>query len=251
MADPDNRPRLKLVGSDPEPLGPEPDPAPPAPQLDQEALGEEDRPAPRVDGYRHGRVPRAVRERQLLDLAEEQLAEHGYDGLSIEEIARLAGVSRPIVYAHFKDKESLYLACLRRAREELEQMILEATTGARGAREMVELGTNAYFEFVERRGQRWAVLFGGAELSGPGAREITRLRFATVVQIAQLIAVIAPHADEQTREAYAHAISGSAEQVAKWWRENPDLTREEVVAQQVAFAWDGLSRIVNSDSTAS
>ncbi|HUZ30260.1 MAG TPA: TetR/AcrR family transcriptional regulator [Solirubrobacteraceae bacterium] len=251
MADSDNRPRLKLVGSDPEALAREPDPAPPTPEQGQESLGEEDRPAPRVDGYRHGRVPRAVRERQLLDLAEEQLAEHGYDGLSIEEIARLAGVSRPIVYAHFKDKESLYLACLRRAREELEQMILDATAGARGAREMVELGTNAYFEFVERRGQRWAVLFGGAELSGPGAREITRLRFATVVQIAQLIAAIAPHADQQTREAYAHAISGSAEQVAKWWRENPDLTREEVVAQQVAFAWDGLGRIVNPNSAAS
>jgi len=235
MADAD-RPRLKLVGSDPAPLPPEPD---------LETPGEEDDSVPTVDGYRHGQVPRAVRERQLLDLAEELLAEHGYDGLSIEEIARLAGVSRPIVYAHFKDKESLYLACLRRAREELEHMILEATANATNAREMVELGTNAYFEFVERRGQRWAVLFGGAELSGPGAREITRLRFATVAQISQLISAIAPRADQLTREAFAHAVSGSAEQVAKWWRENPQVKREDVVAQQVSFAWDGLSRIVN------
>jgi AcrR family transcriptional regulator len=235
MAEPE-RPRLKLVGSDPEALPTEPEVETPA---------EADDPVPTVDGYRHGQVPRAVRVRQLLDLAEEQLAEHGYDGLSIEEIAKAAGVSRPIVYAHFKDKESLYLACLRRAREELEEMILKATAKAQSAREMVELGTNAYFEFVERRGQRWAVLFGGAELSGPGAREITRLRFATVAQISQLIAVIAPHTDEQTREAFAHAVSGSAEQVAKWWRENPQVTREEVVAQQVSFAWDGLSRIVN------
>ena len=235
MADAE-RPRLKLVGSDPEPLPPDPD---------LETPVEEDGSVPTVDGYRHGQVPRAVRERQLLDLAEELLAEHGYDGLAIEEIARLAGVSRPIVYAHFKDKESLYLACLRRAREELEQMILEATASAKSAREMVELGTNAYFEFVERRGQRWAVLFGGAELSGPGAREITRLRFATVAQISQLIAAIAPRADQLTREAFAHGVSGSAEQVAKWWRENPQVKREDVVAQQVSFAWDGLSRIVN------
>jgi AcrR family transcriptional regulator len=235
MAD-SERPRLKLVGSEPEPLPPEPDVETPDDNEDA---------APLVDGYRHGQVPRAVRVRQLLDLAEEQLAEHGYDGLSIEEIAKLAGVSRPIVYSHFKDKESLYLACLRRAREELEDMILKATAKAQSAREMVELGTNAYFEFVERRGQRWAVLFGGAELSGPGAREITRLRFSTVAQISQLIAVIAPRADQQTREAFAHAVSGSAEQVAKWWRENPQVTREEVVAQQVAFAWDGLSQIVD------
>src|SRR5437764_805808 len=170
MTDSEGPPRLKLVGSDPESLLEEPDAAPPISELDPDAPSDEQGQAASVDGYRHGKVPRAVRERQLLDLAEEQLAEHGYDGLSIEEIARLAGVSRPIVYAHFKDKESLYLACLRRAREELEQMILAATARAGGAREMVELGTNAYFEFVERRGQRWAILFGGAELTGPGAR---------------------------------------------------------------------------------
>src|SRR5437660_781243 len=180
MADSENRPRLKLVGSEPEAFLAEPDPAPPA----RARKAQDTADAPLVDGYRHGKVPRAVRERQLLDLAEEQLAEHGYDGFAIEEIARMAGVSRPIVYAHFKDKESLYLACLRRAREELEEMILEATAGAQGAREMLELGTNAYFEFVERRGRRWAVLFGGAELSGPRAREITRLRFATAAPIA-------------------------------------------------------------------
>ena len=246
MADPEDRRHLKLVGSDPETLLDKR--ARPTTITDPEREAPVDEQGSLVDGYRHGKVPRAVRERQLVDLAEERLAEHGYDGLSIEEIARLAGVSRPIVYAHFRDKESLYLACVRRAREELEQMIMDASAVARDAREMLELGTNAYFEFVERRGQRWAVLFGGAELSGPGAREITRLRFATVAQIAQLIAVIAPQADELTRYAYAHAISGSAEQVAKWWRENLDLTREEVVAQQVAFAWDGLSRIVDQQS---
>jgi AcrR family transcriptional regulator len=72
--------------------------------------------APLVNGYRHGRVPRPVREQQLLDVAEEQFAAHGYGGASIEVIARLAGVSRPIVYDHFGDKEGVYVACLRRSR---------------------------------------------------------------------------------------------------------------------------------------
>src|ERR1700722_16292251 len=94
-----------------------------------------------VDGYRHGRVPRQVREQQLLDVAEEQFAVHGYGGASIEVIAKLAGVSRPIVYDHFGDKEGVYIACLRRARGELEEMILEAASKARSSREMMEYGT--------------------------------------------------------------------------------------------------------------
>jgi AcrR family transcriptional regulator len=189
-------------------------------------------------------VPRQVREQQLLDVAEEQFAEHGYGGASIEVIARLAGVSRPIVYDHFGDKEGVYIACLRRARGELEEMILAAVASAGSPREMLERGTAAYFEFVERRGQRWAVLFGGVELAGGAAEEIARLRFDTVNRIRDLISVIAPGADQTTVDAFAHAISGSSEQVAKWWRANPKLTRTRIVELQVAFAWNGLSQLL-------
>ena len=189
-------------------------------------------------------MPRPVREQQLLDVAEEQFAQHGYGGASIEVIARLAGVSRPIVYDHFGDKEGVYLACLRRARGELEEMILAGVSSASTPREMLERGTDAYFEFVERRGQRWAVLFGGVELAGGAAEEIAVLRFATVGRIRDLIAAIAPDADDRTVNAFAHAISGSSEQVAKWWRANPQLTRAEVVELQVTFAWSGLSQLL-------
>jgi AcrR family transcriptional regulator len=196
-----------------------------------------------VNGYRHGRVPRAVREQQLLDIAEQQFAEVGYDGVSIEEIARLAGVSRPIVYDYFGDKEAVYLACLRRARAELERGILEAAASATTPQETLERATAAYFEFVERRGQQWAVLFGGAGLSGLGAEEADRLRFTTVSRLRDLVVALEPDVDPITAEAFAHALSGSAEQVAKWWRANPQLTRSEVLARQTAFAWGGLGQL--------
>jgi AcrR family transcriptional regulator len=202
------------------------------------------RSAPLVNGYRHGRVPRPVREQQLLDIAEEQFAMHGYGGASIEEIARQAGVSRPIVYDHFGDKEGMSLACLRRARDELEEMFLNAAVTAATPRQMFERGTGAYFQFVEQRGQRWAVLFEGVGLTGPAAEEIKRLRFATVDRIRALIAAVATDADAATVDAFAHAVSGSAEQITKWWRANPHITREQVTAHQVAFAWGGLSQLL-------
>ncbi len=123
-------------------------------------------------------------------------------------------------------------------------MILLATANARSPREMVERGTAAYFEFVERSGQRWTVLFGGVELAGPAAEEVARLRFATVSRIRDLIVAIAPDADGATVEAFAHAISGSAEQLAKWWRANPQFTRTQVIEFQVGFAWSGLSQLL-------
>ena len=91
-------------------------------------------PATKVDGsvagYKRGRVPRAIREQQLLDHAEQLLLENGYGGFSIEDLCRAAGVSRPIVYEHFGSKDGVYIACLRRIRGEFEQAIRDAAASA-------------------------------------------------------------------------------------------------------------------------
>ena len=49
-----------------------------------------------IGDFRHGRVPREVRERQLLELAETLFAERGYGGTSMEELAsRASSRTRP------------------------------------------------------------------------------------------------------------------------------------------------------------
>jgi AcrR family transcriptional regulator len=98
---------------------------------------------PLVSGYRHGRVPRAVREQQLLDLAERLFIENGYDSFSIEDLCRAARISRPIVYEHFGSKEGLYLACLRRIRAEFEDTLINATIGGSDRGEQLERGADA------------------------------------------------------------------------------------------------------------
>ena len=135
------------------------------------------------------------------------------------------------------------------ARLECERSLLDSSiprvvmAKATTPRETLERATAAYFEFVERRGQQWTVLFGGAGRSGYGAAEAEQLRFATVSRIRDLVVALEPAVDPVTAEAFAHAISGSAEQVAKWWRANPQLAREDVLARQTAFAWGGLGQL--------
>ena len=73
-----------------------------------------------VRGHKHGRVPHALRREQLIDIAEELFVAKGYAATSIEDITRIAGVSRPIVYGHFGTKEAIYIACVERIRAELE-----------------------------------------------------------------------------------------------------------------------------------
>ena len=200
-----------------------------------------------VNGHPHGRVPRAVREEQLLEVAEQAFAEQGYQGTSIEDIARMAGVTRPVVYEHFGSKEGIYLACVRHARAELERLIDAAAGSVDDPAARLWGGINAYFEFVERHGRAWDVLFGqGSAVAGPAAEEVTRQRFATVSGIAGLLGpfVSGTDVDDQAIEALAHALSGSGEQLAKWWRHNPHLSREQVAGYHMAFAWLGLEQLV-------
>jgi AcrR family transcriptional regulator len=70
-----------------------------------------------------------------MDVAEAHLGEGGYLGVSLEEVARDVGVSKPALYYHFPEgKEEIFVAIAHRAlgqhREGLERAIASAGDGA-------------------------------------------------------------------------------------------------------------------------
>jgi AcrR family transcriptional regulator len=198
-----------------------------------------------ITAHRHGRVPRPVREQQLLNIAEEFFAQRGYDATSIEEIARAAKISRPIVYEHFGSKEGVYLACVRRARTEFEQALLTAVAGTTNFYDVLQRGGDAFFSVLERDPRRWAILFGvSAPLQGTFGEELTKLRFATVSRIAEILAAHAPTAEPERLDAFAHAISGVGEQLGRWWIANPTVPRQRVVAHFRDFVWTGFKQLI-------
>src|SRR5437764_15135728 len=69
------------------------------------------------------RMPPGERREQLIDAALTVILEHGYGGVSIEAIAREAGVTRPVVYDHFPNLPRLLHALVEREeRYSLEQL---------------------------------------------------------------------------------------------------------------------------------
>jgi TetR/AcrR family transcriptional regulator, mexJK operon transcriptional repressor len=52
--------------------------------------------------------------KQILDGARSAFHELGYEGTSVDEIARRAGVSKPTLYTHFGDKQALFAATFAR-----------------------------------------------------------------------------------------------------------------------------------------
>src|SRR2546421_10877664 len=60
------------------------------------------------------RLPAEERREQLLDVTKAIVSRDGFHGVSIEAVAREAGVSRPIVYGHFNDLPGLLEALVER-----------------------------------------------------------------------------------------------------------------------------------------
>jgi AcrR family transcriptional regulator len=196
----------------------------------------------------HGvRLPRAEREQQLLDVAEELFTTRGYADTSLEDIARGAGVTRPVIYDLHGNKEAVFLACVHRRRTELQQEIVAAAASTTDPRERLIRGTDAYYRLLETDPRRWELLFGPAGPAvGTLAAALTAQRFRTVQFIADVLQVHAPHIPRERLELYAHAVSGSSEQVGRWWLTQPHLPREHVVEQLVDLIWAGLERLALS-----
>lgn len=196
-----------------------------------------------LEGHRKGRVPRALRLKQLLDVAEELFVTEGYDRTTIEEICRLAGVSRPIVYSLVGNKATLYLACVRRARADLERSMAVAAGSSEDPQEQLTRGSEAYFELLEKDPRRWELFFGRTGLVGELADELARERFRTVSTIAAVLARYAPDVDPALIEGYASLISGAGEQLGRWWMTRPGIPRERIVAMNADFVWRGVRHL--------
>ncbi|MDX2381604.1 MAG: helix-turn-helix domain-containing protein [Acidimicrobiia bacterium] len=80
---------------------------------------------PKVD--EHGTPTRD----RLLRAAVDACVEFGYDGVTLAEIARRAGVSTPAVYSHFPGKAALLVEASKHELEKLDTGLLPGTAGLR------------------------------------------------------------------------------------------------------------------------
>src|SRR5664280_430299 len=101
-----------------------------------------------LEGHRPGRVPRAVRAEQLLGVADRLFAERGFHGASMDELARRAGISKPVIYDHFGSKEQLFATCVRRTGEALAEQVATAVRKESDPRARLRAGSIAYLSLI-------------------------------------------------------------------------------------------------------
>src|SRR6201991_2298355 len=105
------------------------------------------------------RLSRDERMEQTLGVAHELFAERGYGDVTMEEIAAAVGVTKPLLYNYFGNKERLYIACMERAGDSLTKTVGEAIAGTASPGDALGAGVRAFFAFLDSDRAAWAVLF--------------------------------------------------------------------------------------------
>src|SRR5688500_11530265 len=122
------------------------------------------------------RLPAPRRRRQLLGVALERFAASGFHATSMDDVAEAAGVTKPVLYQHFRSKRELYLELLEDVGAQLTEAITTATAKAEGPRQQVELGFAAYLQFVAEHDSAFSLLFGsGARRDAEFADAVRRV----------------------------------------------------------------------------
>jgi AcrR family transcriptional regulator len=187
------------------------------------------------DDDRHTR--REARRAELLDAAIEAIRAIG-PGVTMEQLAASGGVTKPILYRHFGDRDGLITAVADVfAQEVLNEVQTSLVTDA-DPRQLLVSTVNAYLSFIEREPSLYRFLMqrGAAQPINGLIDQISR-------QVASVIGerLRGFGLDSGPAEPWAYGIVGMVHQAGDWWLDHQTMPRARLVEYLASLLWDGLS----------
>ena len=178
----------------------------------------------------------------LTDVALRVFAERGYDGASMDDVARAAGITKASIYHHVSGKEALLERGLGRALDALFAILEEPAAREGRAIERLRHIVERVAEVTLRLLPELTVLFRvhGASKSERDAVERRRSfdRYVTEI-IVQAQREGDVRRDLDARLA-ARLIFGMSNSVVEWYRAG-SLTREAIAHAVVSLAFEGMT----------
>ena len=184
---------------------------------------------------------------QTLDAAHRLFAERGYAEVKMDEIAAAVGVTKPLLYTYFGNKERLYIACMERAGDALTETVADGGGGDRQPRRGARRRRPRLLRLPRLRPRR----LGGAlrrdaadpAASSPSASPPTAARILALSRRLDPGASCPSERRAAARveiEALSAALLGAAEALARWWLRTEAISAEEAAELLIATIEPGL-----------
>jgi AcrR family transcriptional regulator len=191
------------------------------------------------------RLTAPQRRASILAAAARVFGERGYEQVRADDVAAAAGVSKALIYEHFRSKEDLYVELLDRAAREALTRVIEAGSqpGAEGV-ERFEPAVRATLEWMHDEPHAFRLMVRSVSDPAIAARQ-RELELAAVAALVDLMEHEPPEhrqgLDRPHLEQLALMIVGSVHALGRWLAESGEWDVEEAMDLLMSFLWLGLA----------
>jgi AcrR family transcriptional regulator len=188
------------------------------------------------------RLPRAVREQQMLDAAVQVFAANGFRETSMDAIAAQASISKPMLYLYYGSKDELFGACINREGGRFIEAMSAGFDPNLRQHDQARTVIYDFLRYVHDNKESWRVLYrlatGQANFAGLVAASRARL----IEMVADLLrrGTTVPHPSDTDFELMAVALVGAGEAVADRISEG-DIDLDTAADLMVSMGWRGLA----------
>lgn len=188
---------------------------------------------------------RSARREELLDAADRIVQRDG-PAASMRAMAAEAGITKPVLYRYFGDKNGLLTAVADRHTRELLERLRAALRSGHDRRSRTAATIDTYLRAIEERPQVYRFLLHGRAAAEAGLPD--RMQSFTRRIGDELAAGIAYelHLDETQRAlaaAWAHGIVGMVQAAGDHWLATRELDRQELVEALTGLLWGEFARL--------
>jgi AcrR family transcriptional regulator len=175
----------------------------------------------------------------LLDVAAQMVASGDVDAVTMESVAIAAGVSRPLVYKHFSNRNELLRALYERESEHLHRLLSQAVLDADGLEGMLSALVEGALAAQAERGATFAALASGGGRPA-NVRSVQQRRDNATLRHFTRQAVRELGLDEDLAASGMRMVLGSISLVLDQYRRQRGRNADRLADTYVALSMGGL-----------
>jgi AcrR family transcriptional regulator len=181
---------------------------------------------------------RAERREELLDAAIDAVRRDG-PSISMDQIANACGVTKPIIYRHFGDRDGLVMAMALRFVAALVAALSPQLARRDEPRALLASTIDAYLRLLEDDTN----LYRFVSTNEPGKRDLVAGLIAEEVAAVLEQYLDAADADTKGAKPWAYGMVGMVHFAGDWWARAATPTRDVLVDQLTTLLWSGFEGI--------
>ncbi|OBF54517.1 TetR family transcriptional regulator [Mycobacterium sp. 852002-50816_SCH5313054-b] len=186
------------------------------------------------------RLPRAVREQQMLDAAVQMFSVNGYHETSMDAIAAEAEISKPMLYLYYGSKEDLFGACLDRELGRFVDAVRADINFDQSPKDLLGNAIGSFMRYIDANRASWIVMYAQAINSQAFAHTVREGREQIIELVAELMRAGSrtPRSDAEY-QMMAVALVGAGEAMANRLSTG-DIGVDEAAELMIDLFWHGL-----------